>query len=123
MSPSLDTSSLLAGVTPIIEAILDASKNVGDPLLELEKPIPGLSDLAKQEITILDIAEAKARGSRAKKSIETVRKFINIYKQIQNFLESFGDEFEDGILVETNVKPSRRTSVCTGSHDLSRLSG
>ena len=59
LNPGLDTSSLAAVVEPIIAEIREVTDPVGEPLLELNSPIPGLSDLAGSEITLLHIAKQK----------------------------------------------------------------
>lgn len=83
---SLDASSLAALVNPVIKEIREVTDPIGEPLLDLIEPIPGVSDIAGRDVTVLDIAEQKARNSRERRGVQSVRKFLEIYDSIISFI-------------------------------------
>ena len=62
----------------IIADVLNIPKPVGDPLEELDKPFPGLSQVALRDIAVLDIAERVATSERAKKALGLSESFWDL---------------------------------------------
>ena len=78
LRPSLDTSAHGELVSRIIADVLNIPKPVGDPLEELDKPFPGLSQVALRDIAVLDIAERVATSERAKKALGLSESFWDL---------------------------------------------
>jgi hypothetical protein len=72
-------------VTDDNDGLLD---NMAQPLLPLNDPIPGLSDLTGKEITILDVGELYPKAA---KGVAAVRGFLEAYEKIKSFVDDFSD--------------------------------
>ena len=82
------------------------------PLLELDKRLPGISDLAGKTVTILDIAEALVgRQSGA----HTIRTILSIWRGMRTLAELFKESNDDGILMaDTCVFKPNQARDCSG---------
>lgn len=109
----VDTNKLQDVFTPIIE-IFVKSDNTGaldelaQPILPLNDPIPGLSDLTGKEMTILDAGEAYPKAA---KGVSAVRKFISTYEAIKEFVEGFA---QSGIITIAETCDVLAGFNCTG---------
>ena len=94
----LDMAKIKAFVTPILKKLVKVKDSdpdgyfdkVGQPLLELDKPLPGITDIANQKISALDVAEIYVGAEKS--GAETVRKVIKIYKSIKTLADQFKDD-------------------------------
>ena len=85
----------LGRITTMIEPILGKLVNANDdgpfdqvaiPLLELDKRLPGVSDLAGKTITFLDIAEIYVGP---KSGVDSARLLLTIYRALKKVMEQF----------------------------------
>jgi hypothetical protein len=93
-------------VTPDNTGLLD---NVAQPLIPLNEPIPGLSELTGKEITILDAGQAYPKAA---KGVAAVRLFLAAYEKIKSFVEDFTD---DGIIELADSCDALNGFKCTGA--------
>lgn len=108
LTPALDTREIRDLVQPIIDDIREVSDPIGQPLLELTKPLPGVSDLSGTDVTVLDIAEQRAPNS----GVGTVRKFLKTYESILEFADNFADGFID---IAERCEPRDGEFTCCGA--------
>jgi hypothetical protein len=113
----LDINKIKDMIEPILGKLVNTREDgafdkVAVPLLELDKRLPGISDLAGKTITFLDIAESLV-GKQS--GVDTVRTVINIYKAMKALAEIFAEANADGILLAEycRFKPSQ-AMVCVG---------
>ena len=97
----LDVTALVDLVEPILDKFVNAEEDgildrVAIPILPLEEPIPGLSDLAGEDIAILDIAEIFQPQNSG---VKTARTFLKFYRGLKQLSETFGEADEDGIVL------------------------
>ena len=111
-----DIGKLKDMIDPILEKMVNSGNTgyfdqVAKPLLFLNAPIPGISDVAKKAITILDFAELLVgKGS----GVESVRTVLWIYRVMKNISELFRSATNDGILLADfcRFKPGKAV-LCT----------
>lgn len=113
----LDITKIQAMIEPILNELVNSDEDgafdqVGVPLLELEKRIPGISDLAGTRITLLDIAEILV-GKQS--GVDTVRSVLKVYRAMKTLAKIFAAANDDGILLADSCqfKPSQ-TVLCKG---------
>jgi hypothetical protein len=97
----------LGGVKMLVSNILDALVSrdldgsgflelVAEPFITLNEPLPGVSDIANKDITILTVAEIY-RGAAS--GVATVKKILEIYDAIKTLKQTFD---ESGLLLIAN---------------------
>lgn len=98
----LDITKIRGLVEPILRKLVNppaddaAFDEVAKPLLELDKRLPGISDLAGKKTTFLDIAEALV-GPQS--GAQTVRTILSIWRGLRSLALLFASSDADGILV------------------------
>ena len=98
----LDITKIQGLVEPILRKLVNppaddaAFDEVAKPLLELDKRLPGISDLAGKTTTFLDIAEALV-GPQS--GAQTVRTILSIWRGLRSLALLFASSDADGILV------------------------
>jgi hypothetical protein len=98
----LDITKIQALVEPILRKLVNppaddaAFDEVAKPLLELDKGLPGISDLAGKKTTFLDIAEALV-GPQS--GAQTIRIVLAIWRGLRTLATLFASADADGILV------------------------
>lgn len=96
----LDASKIVDLVRPIINDIANENDGTFDaiakPLLPLETRLPGISDVAGEDVTILDIAEISIGP---KSGAGTVRKVLSIYRSLLSLADQFNNLGDDGVSV------------------------
>ena len=103
----LDAEKLVDLVKPIIEKLVNDDKTgmfdeIAGPLEEIEKRLPGISDIAGQKVTILDIAELFV-GRRS--GAATVRTVLGIYRSITSLAATFNSLDKDGVSIVSVCLP------------------
>jgi hypothetical protein len=92
---TLDMQAIVDALAPTLKKIVSVNDDdpagyldkVVDPaLLVLDERLPGISDILKKKITVLDIAELFLG---AKSGAPTVRLLIKIYKSIKSFVKRY----------------------------------
>jgi hypothetical protein len=113
----LDITNIQAMIEPILRELVNSNEDglfdqVGVPLLELEKRIPGISDIAGKTITLLDIAEVLV-GKQS--GVDKVRLVLKIYRAMKTLADIFAAANDDGILLASSCqfKPSQDL-ICQG---------
>ncbi|CAB9505197.1 Kringle domain [Seminavis robusta] len=109
----MDTQKLVDVFTPAIEIFVTsdgdgALDELAAPLLPLNDPIPGVSDLTGKEMTILDAGEAYPKAARG---VAAVRTFLETYEKIKTFVEDFT---EDGVITIADECDVLAGFECTG---------
>ena len=94
----LNLGNIKKMIDPILGKVVNKNNDgafdqVAQPLLELDKRLPGISDLAEKKISFLDMAEvyAKRKSSRAQSGVESVRTILSIYRSLKNVINQFDD--------------------------------
>jgi hypothetical protein len=113
----LDITQIQALIKPILEKLVNTDNNgafdkIATPLLKLEERIPGVSDFAKQTITLLNIADTLV-GKQS--GVDTVRAVLKIYRALKTIASAFASSDADGILLADSClfKPLK-AMYCTG---------
>ena len=94
----LDMAKIIDFVRPILKKFVKVDEGdadgyfdkVGEPLLELDQPLPGISDIANKKLSALDVAEIYV--GKEKSGADTVRTVIKIYKSIKELAGQFEDD-------------------------------
>ena len=112
----LDADKIVDLVSPIVDKIANENKNgtfdeIVKPLLPLREPLPGISDVAGKDITILDIAEIYVGE---KSGVQTVRKLLELYDSIVKLSELFESLGDTILLAETCVFKLDTGMDCSG---------
>ena len=107
---TLLAEQIRSAVTSITENFVNPEKTgildeIVGPFIPLNEPIPGLSKMLKQDLTVLDIAETLVDvqggdSQKTKSGVESVRKTIKMYKALRALMEEF-EEKGDFLLAET----------------------
>ena len=112
----LDADKIKDLVSPIVNKIANENKSgtfdeIVKPLLPLREPLPGISDVAGKDITILDIAEIYVGE---KSGVQTVRKLLELYDSIVKLSELFKSLGDTILLAETCVFKLDTGMDCSG---------
>lgn len=112
----LDADKIVDLVSPIVDKIANENKNgtfdeIVKPLLPLREPLPGISDVAGKDITILDIAEIYVGE---KSGVRTVKKLLELYDSIVKLSELFESLGDTILLAETCVFKLDTGMNCSG---------
>ena len=95
----LDASTIKDLIKPIIEPLVNQDKTgtfdkIAQPLLPLDQPIPGVSDIAGRDIAILDIAEIFIGP---KSGAPQVRQLLSIYRSLNSLADTFKSMDQGGV--------------------------
>lgn len=112
---AVDTQQLVDVFTPVFEIFVTedddgALDNLAQPLLPLNDPIPGLSDLTGKDMTILDAGQAYPKAA---KGVAAVRTFLSTYESIKSFVSNFAAN--DGVITIADECDVLDGFTCTGA--------
>lgn len=123
----LDANKLVELVEPIVGELVNDDNTgtfdkVAQPLLELEKRLPGVSDIAGRTVTLLDVAEIFVG---TKSGAPTVRAVLNIYRGLKSLADQFKDIDPNGILLADfcRFKPGQGMECKGGAFDFGNDDG
>eukprot|EP00957_Ditylum_brightwellii_P193067 14700484-Ditylum_brightwellii.AAC.2 len=83
------------------------------PLLVLDEPLPGISDVAGKKISVLTVAETFVQTPKVQRSVKIARKVIKFYKGLKSVAESFGDSGGMLLAEDCVFRPGEKYR-CTG---------
>lgn len=108
----LDLQKAKMFVGSVISRVTDYLDEVMTPLGELNERLPGVSDVAGKDITVLDFAEVFIGE---KSGVQTVRTVIKIYEQIRNLSgDAEGLDLGDGLLLAAECDLLNDDFECMG---------
>jgi hypothetical protein len=99
----LDIKKIEALIKSILGELVKSDNNgyfdqIAQPLLVLEKPVPGISNtlVPDKPVTILDVADTFVGDQSGSK---TVRAVLKVYRELKRFSELFANPENEGVLL------------------------
>ncbi|CAB9505193.1 Kringle domain [Seminavis robusta] len=112
---AVNTKKLKEQIDPFIEFFVTgdvdgALDNIAQPLLPLNDPVPGVSEVVGEDTSILDFAE---QDSRFRAGAQALKKFIEVYLSIKDFAAKF--EENDGVVTIADTCDVLAGFKCSGA--------